>query len=73
MVGFTDKEMAIAACPTRASICGDSKLFEFKQSVTGRYTTAKIQIKRPKDDNGVDIDCTLTNNAALDKVCFTYK
>jgi hypothetical protein len=72
MVSFTDKEMAIAACPTKASICGEYKLYEFKQSLTGRDTTAKIQITPPKDDNGKVIDCSLSS-PTNDKVCFTHR
>lgn len=69
MVTFTDKEMAITACPTYASKCGPNKIFNFSNPSFNSLTdTATINISKPSES----ADCTDTsidNKSVRDK-CF---
>ena len=45
---FTDKEAAIAACPTSAVKCGIKKIFDFRQSMFNRkYKVGEIVLQKP--------------------------
>ena len=65
--------MAISACPTYASKCGASKIFDFRSSVfNSKYNRADITLQKPGPDaDGNEADCTLTaDNESVLRNCF---
>lgn len=61
MKTFTDKEAAIAACPTSAAKCGRKKIFDFRQSKFNRkYNVGEIVLQKPAPGaDGLEPDCEL--------------